>query len=81
MFILGFILGYIVSLTVVAVVYAVTSKNRSAIIRGIDSFTTTPVFNSREKMSIIKRKTPAEEAYEHVKSLNTDRGGIPDSEL
>lgn len=79
MFAFGFFVGALFVAIVASVTWAVVTKHKSAIIKVMKKANSYP--QVREKVEIIRRKTDAEEALEHVKYLNAQRGGIPDSEL
>lgn len=79
MFAFGFFVGALFVLIVAGVTWVVVTQNRSTVIRFTKKVQSYP--QAREKVEIIKRKSDAEEAMEHVKALNAQRGGIPDSEL
>ena len=78
-FFLGIILGFLVAILILATTFFTVTKTKDKIIRQVTQLET--IVKRKEPISIIKRKSEAEEAMEHVLSLNVDRGGIPDSEL
>lgn len=79
LFIYGLLVGLLISTIVEIVTLYVLLRNRptiDAIIKRIEVKART-----KQPISIIKRKSEAEEAYSHILEVNKDRGGIPDSEL
>ena len=79
MFAFGFFVGVLFILINAGVAYMVVTRNRSTVVRLVKKVSSYP--QTREKVEIIKAKSDAEQALDHVKALNVQRGGIPDSEL
>lgn len=74
-----FILGIIVGLLAAILVVVVAVRYKVSIVKHMEQAET--LFKKKEKVSIIRRKTNAQEAYESILEANKARGGITDHEL
>lgn len=85
MIFIGFFIGVVFTIIVIATTAFIALVHKNKIVRVAKRIEEQPIIqlftDKKEPISILHRKTEAEEAYEHIKSLNTDRGGIPDSEI
>jgi hypothetical protein len=83
LFFAGFVVGWLVAETfTIGVLYVLTTRrNRDMIARTTEKLQNAVDTQRRERMSVVRSTTDAERAMDHIRRINADRGGIPDSEF